>query len=64
MLTATQREFLQVFDDANNEGKMFILDMVLCAAKCGSEFFDELKATPQEPVAIRAMVTKWKATIQ
>lgn len=63
MTTAQEREFLQVYRDASEEGKLFIFDMLLCAATCGEEFFQELKATPQEPAALRAVVAKWKATI-
>ena len=63
MTTAQDREFLQIYRDASEEGKTFIFDMLLCAATCGDEFFQELQATPQEPAAIKAVVSKWKATI-
>ena len=64
MTTAQEREFLQIYRDASEEGKLFIFDMLLCAATCGEEFFQELQATPKEPAALRAVVAKWKATIQ
>ena len=62
-LTKSEREFIQVYRDADEEGKLFILDMLICAATCGEAFFKELQATPQEPAALRAVVGKWKATI-
>lgn len=62
-LTKSEREFIQVYRDADEEGKLFIFDMLICAATCGEEFFKELQATPQEPAALRAVVAKWKATI-
>lgn len=63
MTTAQEREFLQIYRDASEEGKLFIFDMLLCAATCGEEFFQELQATPKEPAALKAVVAKWKATI-
>ena len=63
MMTNTEKEFIQIYQDASEEGKLFIFDMILCAATCGEGFFKELQATPQEPAAIKAVVTKWKATI-
>jgi hypothetical protein len=62
-LTKYDRELLQLYRDADESGKLFIFDMLLCAATCGEEFFQELQATPQEPAALKAVVSKWKATI-
>ena len=63
MMTTTEREFLQIYRDTNEEGKQFIFDMLLCAATCGEEFFRELQATPKEATAMKTVVSKWRATI-
>ena len=60
MLTQTQTELIQLYNESDQDGKLFIFDMVLCAATYGEEFCKDLQATPQEPVALKAAVAKWK----
>ena len=62
-LTKYDMEFLQLYRDASEEGKLALYDMLLCAVTCGEEFFQEIQTTPREPVALKAVIAKWKATI-
>ena len=64
-LTKYEREFLQLYRDADESGKLFMWDLLICAASCGEDFFQELMvAVKDDKAAIRAVVAKWKATIQ
>lgn len=64
-LTKYEREFLRLYRDADESGKLFIWDLLICSASCGEDFFQELQAAvTDDKETIRAVVTKWKATIQ
>lgn len=62
-LTKYGRELLQLYRDADESGKLFIWDLVFCAASCGEDFFREIQAVQNDKEAVRAVVAKWKATI-
>ena len=63
-LTKYEREFLQLYRDADESGKLFIWDLLICSASCGEDFFQEIQAVQGDKEALRAVVAKWKATIQ
>lgn len=63
-LSKCEREFLQLYRDADESGKLFIWDLLCCAVNCGEEFFQEIQAVQGDRDDMRAVVAKWKATIQ
>lgn len=61
-LSKYEREFLQLYRDADEGGKLFIWDLLICA-NCGEDFFREIQAVQGDKEAMRAVVAKWKVTI-
>ena len=61
-LSKYEREFLQLYREADEGGKLFIWDLLICAS-CGEDFFREIQAVQGDKEAMRAVVAKWKATI-
>lgn len=64
MTTAQEREFIQLYRDADEAGKLHIMDLLCCFVYCGEEFMREIQeAQAQGKEAMLATVAKWKATI-
>ena len=63
-LTKSEREFIQVYRDADEEGKLFIFDMLICAATCGEDFLKDMQTVQGDRDAMIAVVSKWKAAVQ
>lgn len=64
MTTAQEREFLQLYRDADEAGKLHIMDLLCCFVYCGEEFIQEIQAAKEQgKEAMLACVAKWKATI-
>lgn len=62
-LSKFEREFLQLYRDADESGKLFIWDLPACFASCGDAFIQEIQAVQGDKAAMRAVVAKWKVTI-
>ena len=62
-LTKSEREFIQVYRDADEEGKLFIWDLLACFVSCGDAFIQEIQAVQGDKAAMSAVVAKWKVTI-
>jgi 5'-deoxynucleotidase YfbR-like HD superfamily hydrolase len=64
MTTAQEREFIQLYRDADEARKVYIMDLLCCFVYCGEEFMMEIQeAQAKGKEAILATVAKWKATI-
>ena len=64
MTTAQEREFLQLYQDADETGKLIMMDLLCCFVYCGETFIQEIQETQaQGKEAILAVIAKWKATI-
>ena len=42
-LTANDRMFIQLFRDADEEGKMYIIQVLICYLHFGADFYSEMK---------------------
>ena len=63
MITAQERQFIQIWREADNTGKALILDVLQCFKHCGEEFLQEIQAAQGNAEAAKAIIAKWKATI-
>lgn len=63
-LSKIEREFLQFYRDADESGKLFIVDLVACFVNCGDAFIQEIQAVQGDTAAMRAVVAKWKVLSQ
>ena len=65
MTTAQEREFLRLYRDADETGKLFMMDLLYCFVYCGEDFIQELQKTYEQggKEAMLAVIAKWKATI-
>lgn len=64
MITTQEREFIQLWRDADETSKEVIFDMLLCFAYCGEDFVQEIQAAQGGKEAMQAVVTKYVATIK
>ena len=62
MMTPEQREFIQLYQEADKDTKMFLADLLLCFVGCGDDFIEEITAVKGDAVAMRAVVDKWLPT--
>lgn len=63
-MTVQEREFIQLYRDADETGKAFIYDMLLCFAYCGEDFIQEIQAAKGNKEAMQAVVAKYVATVK
>ena len=63
-MTTQEREFIQLYRDADETGKALIYDMLLCFAYCGEDFIQEIQAAKGNNEAMRAVVAKYVATVK
>lgn len=63
-LTKSEREFIQAFRDADEEGKLFILDLLCCTVRFGEDFLKDMQTVQGDRDAMIAVVSKWKAAAQ
>ena len=64
MTTAQEREFIQIYRNADDAGKALIHDMLLCFAYCGEDFINEIRAVQEDKDGIKAIVAKYVATVK
>lgn len=64
MTTAQERKFFQLYRDADEAGKLYMMDLLYCFAYCGEDFIQEIQeAQMHGKEAILAVIAKWKSTI-
>lgn len=62
----TEKEMLELYNNADEQGKATIMDILLCATTCGEDFFREMSycldnCTVEET---RATLNKWIAQVK
>ena len=62
-MTANERELIQLFRDADEDGKTYITQVLLCALHFGSEFHVEMEAfrTKGDKEGMRECAARWYA---
>ena len=59
-MTENEKDFLDLFSKADDEGKLFIANLLMCFVSGGDAFFKEFEAIPpQDRDGARACVNKW-----
>ena len=64
MTTTQEMEIIQLFRNADDADKMFLVDMLLCFVYCGEDFIQEIQAAQEDKEAMQAVVTKYVATVK
>ena len=62
-MTANERELIQLFREADEGGKTYIIQVLLCASFFGSEFHAEMEAlrTKGDKEGMRECAARWYA---
>ena len=63
MATAQEKEFLQIYLNADNAGKALIFGMLLCFAYCGEDFINEIQEVQGDKDAMMAVIAKHAADL-
>lgn len=63
MVTAQEKEFLQIYQNADNAGKALIFGMLLCFAYCGEDFINEIQEVQGDKDAMMAVIAKHAADL-
>lgn len=65
-LTETDKEILKLWDNADEDGKNFIFDMLICTVAGGDDFLKEMQTYLEagDKDAMRACVANWKTAIE
>ena len=64
MLTTSEEKFIQLFRESDEEGKLFMLDLLCCMALFGEDFLKDMQAVQGDIDAMITVVSKWKAKVQ
>ena len=64
MLTASEEKFIQLFRESDEEGKLFMLDLLCCTVSFGEDFLKDMQIVQGDRDAMIAVVSKWKTTVQ
>lgn len=61
MLTAQEQEFLNIYREADDDSKVFIIEMLFCFAYCGETFFTEFQQFHQngDHAGVKSVVKKY-----
>lgn len=60
------RQFLELFDNADADGRKLIMDLLICASTCGKPFFEAMEKCLESGSgeAMLQELNKWIATTQ
>ena len=64
MLTASEEKFIRLFRESDEEGKLFMWDLLCCIGRFGEDFLKDMQTVQGDRDAMIAVVSKWKATVQ
>ena len=62
VLTENEREFVKLFRESDEEGKLFMWDLLCCTGIFGEDFLKDMQTVQGDRDAMIAVVSKWKAT--
>ena len=64
MLTASEEKFIQLLRESDEEGKLFLCDLLFCIALFGQDFLKDMQTVQGDRDAMIMVVSKWKAKVQ
>ena len=63
MVTEQEKEFLQIYQNADDAGKGLLFGMLLCFAYCGEDFINEIQEVQGDKDEMMAVIAKHAAAL-
>lgn len=64
MITENEKAFIQTFREADEAGKQFIVNMLLCVAQCGDSFLQEMMEVKGNRAEMEAVIARYLPTLE
>ena len=63
-ITSREKSLLQAFRDADEEGRVYFMKLLLCVLHGGDDFIKEIMPVRENKAAANAIIDKWWSVVQ